>query len=652
MDDDDDEEEGESKSSSSSVPESPKSWNLQILPVVQNPNCKNEESESESKKVDLSLKLHNITKRNARQDMDETEFDDKSIFGQYESQQPQQQSPFPQQQFRDQGIPPQRPRILQSNMRFQPMSQQPPAPVRLHNPVPVSSQQQQMPDERQPPQHMSLMPESSVPEEDEEEVAAPAPKYKFNYDIPKDSFQSEVVNGQFSTFAKLPNNFESLIQSDTSFLDSMTEYPSEGGHHTGAESAPDSRSGSNPMDMSEFNSQFDNEDPGGSDASPASTPSPQPITMSQAIRSIHNRQFGSRSTPTHSAPANDDKVPAASRLRNRLFRRVRPPANVQNSNRNDQLQAAPPVHRYERRMDGDDADPYPGSSEQQFLKRLGDYEENRDEDQDEYTDQMPVKASSFHWHYGTTTTTTTPPPPPVAYPVRPQYTTPAPPPPDPSREIIAQVRVIKNGLTENIRRHGEISVKYLSEPAGPPPPQPPPTTTPPPYTTPPPPPPPQYTPPAAAQYVTPAPQPPQYNPPAPAYPTPAPVPQWYTTSAPPPQYPTPPPVPPQYATPAPPQPYNYQTIPPVPPLYARPTSPPAPPVTYSAPPPPQYTTPAPPAYWQQTPPPTTTTPAPYAWLDDSDNLPPSQLPKVVYAIMMMDKQKRGRRRVRPSHLTR
>lgn len=43
------------------------------------------------------------------------------------------------------------------------------------------------------------------------------------YDIPKDSFQAEVVNGQFGSFVNLPNNFESLIKSDTSFLEKMSK---------------------------------------------------------------------------------------------------------------------------------------------------------------------------------------------------------------------------------------------------------------------------------------------------------------------------------------------------------------------------------------------------------------------------------------------
>ena len=58
-----------------------------------------------------------------------------------------------------------------------------------------------------------------------EEEESSGPKYEFNYDIPKDSFQSDVINGQFSTFAKLPMSFESLIQSDASFLDSLSESP-------------------------------------------------------------------------------------------------------------------------------------------------------------------------------------------------------------------------------------------------------------------------------------------------------------------------------------------------------------------------------------------------------------------------------------------
>ena len=68
-------------------------------------------------------------------------------------------------------------------------------------------------------------PTSSSGEEEYSNQDKSNPKYEFNYDIPKDSFQSDIINGQFSTFAKLPMSFESLIQSDASFLDTLSEHP-------------------------------------------------------------------------------------------------------------------------------------------------------------------------------------------------------------------------------------------------------------------------------------------------------------------------------------------------------------------------------------------------------------------------------------------
>jgi hypothetical protein len=49
------------------------------------------------------------------------------------------------------------------------------------------------------------------------------PTEEFQYDFPnKESFDTKVTSGQFGTFSQLPFNFESLIQSDTSFLDALT----------------------------------------------------------------------------------------------------------------------------------------------------------------------------------------------------------------------------------------------------------------------------------------------------------------------------------------------------------------------------------------------------------------------------------------------
>ena len=56
-----------------------------------------------------------------------------------------------------------------------------------------------------------------------------SPRYEYKYDIPKDSFQTDVVNGQFGSFVNLPNSFESLIKSDTSFLEKMTNSGFGGG---------------------------------------------------------------------------------------------------------------------------------------------------------------------------------------------------------------------------------------------------------------------------------------------------------------------------------------------------------------------------------------------------------------------------------------
>lgn len=56
------------------------------------------------------------------------------------------------------------------------------------------------------------------------------PKYQFEFEIPNDSFHSEVSEGRFSTFAKLPTSFESLIKADTSFLDTLISDP---GNYTG-----------------------------------------------------------------------------------------------------------------------------------------------------------------------------------------------------------------------------------------------------------------------------------------------------------------------------------------------------------------------------------------------------------------------------------
>ena len=197
-------------------------------------------------------------------------------------------------------------------------------------------------------------------------------------------------------------------------------------------------------------------------------------------------------------------------------------------------------------------------------------------------------------------TTTTPPPP-----YNP-YTTTTPPPPLPS-DIIASVRLVKAGnpaVDQTVRRHGEIHVRYNSEPVivipAPPPP-----------------------------YTTPAPPPPVYAPPPP----PPPV---YPTAPPPPLYPTAPPPPPPYTPPPPPPRYTTTPVPyPSPEAIWRQVYPQMVVVQY-----PTTTTPPPPPVYTTT---TTTPPPPPFYLDDDDSLPPpSRSPKVIYAIMMMDKSGRVR----------
>lgn len=643
MDDDDDEEDEdqESKPASSSVPEIPKSWNLEIpLPIVHNPSCKQEASASENRKIILPGK-RNITKRSVRQAgrAEETDFDDREMFRHFDTQTQtgnimQNQHPFYQSDPTP-GHTNQRHQLTQSSPRISPMNQNPythmmqATPGPQHNPNLRSFQVNPVNIVAEPSAH-----DDGDGREEDEERAAPTPRYRFNYDIPKDSFQSQVVNGQFSTFAKLPNDFQSLIQSDTSFLDSLSEYPSTGSGHQdmNRDSHPDSHIESSGFGPRQSNDHSEGEETAATPSAHTAMSPPAHLAMSQAIRSIHNRQFGSRAIESPVATvAQDERIPAASGLQNRMFRRMRRPSGHDRKMNDQQTfssQTGPQVHRYERRMlrNDDEAEVSPKSSEQQFLRRLADYEDNYSSDDGEtgieYPDPLPVsRASNFNWQFGTTTTTPAPT-------IIPPYATPAPPPTDQNKEIIAQVRVIKNGLLENIRRQGEISVRYLSEPAGPPPPSYPTSATNPPH--------PRYATPEPT--TAPPPPPPQYTSPAPAYQPPAPIQQWYTT---------PPPPPPQYPTTTPPPPpqNTYPPFPALPPVYFRPV-PPAP--TYPPPPTPPAT-PAPQTYWQTPPPTTTTTPAaPYAWLDESENLPPSQLPKVVYAIMMMDKTgKRGRRRVSP-----
>jgi hypothetical protein len=234
--------------------------------------------------------------------------------------------------------------------------------------------------------------------------------------------------------------------------------------------------------------------------------------------------------------------------------------------------------------------------------------EYRDSWKDEPID--PKTASDFEYYYQThqqrrrritTTTTTTPapytwtpPPPPNPYTRNPNsYTTTTTPPSTPpdNKEIIAQVRLIKSGnpiVDQTVRRHGEISVKYHSEPVIV-----------------------NVVPAAIPQYTT-AQPPPPYTTTTP----PPPIPRWYPTTT---TTTTPAPY-----TPPPPETLWRHLVPQMM-LVQYPTAPPSPP-------PPVYTTT------------TTTTPSPLPYfLDDYDNIPPpSKSPRVIYAIMMMDKTGRAR----------
>lgn len=190
-----------------------------------------------------------------------------SIPGQYNS------GPTPRQRSIE-GSPYNIPLILQSPLRFEPHRQTPPPPVHPshpshpshHSPSPFvpyheehqEHQEQAEHDDRggrqdqfvfspQDNTHQNAVMQDNVDhtfagqpaidfdnednrhnikkhEKNEEQSYTP-PQYEFKYDIPKDSFQQNVVLGEFGAFAKLPKSFESLIKSDSSFLDSLAALP-------------------------------------------------------------------------------------------------------------------------------------------------------------------------------------------------------------------------------------------------------------------------------------------------------------------------------------------------------------------------------------------------------------------------------------------
>lgn len=267
--------------------------------------------------------------------------------------------------------------IVQSALRYQPSREETPTPVNLPFPGGKAAGSGHLDHQIMPHDHSN---DPNDSEQEESVSAADTPRFEFNYDIPKDSFQREVVSGQFSTFAKLPNNFESLIQSDNSFLDALSDYPhtdSESRHnetiatYNGPYAHTMSTGGSNPGNYPEY--EYDS----------IRQPAPHQIQRTQS-----QPQQSSRLSPHYL-----------------------------------------PLHQY-RRTEG-----------QGFMRRSGSSSSrvNEEIDDDEFAGER--KESGAWSQYWPTTTTTTP------------------APATGNKEIVAHVRVMKNGaIDQNIRRHGEILV--------------------------------------------------------------------------------------------------------------------------------------------------------------------------------------------------
>lgn len=252
------------------------------------------------------------------------------------------------------------------------------------------------------------------PSDKQEETASAAepPRFEFNYDIPKDSFRREVVDGHFSTFAKLPNNFESLIQSDNSFLDTLSEYPS---HHTDSESR--------------HNESVVNYEDRFSHYSSANRPS----SYSDYDYEPTHRTSSSNDKSSSSSGSGSSSSPSSSSMHQYTPRSTVQQPPSQSSRLSPHFL---PLHQYQR-------------SNRQFMRRSGNNDRYSDLDDDDFAEERKESGAwSQYWPTTTTTTTTT---------------TPPPPPPQPSnKEIVAHVRVMKNGVVDqNVRRHGEILVSIL-----------------------------------------------------------------------------------------------------------------------------------------------------------------------------------------------
>lgn len=461
---------------------------------------------------DLASKIMRRQKRNVEQDRRNSY----PTNPQYEMHQRQQQQKFQQYQ------PPSQQQELQDNQKFDNQNSNSNSPP--HG-VPYGSQSEENnPSDHEPvintPRQMSLRGmgnDKRSNSEEEDTRDSRGPKYEFNYDIPKDSFQSDVINGQFSTFAKLPMSFESLIQSDASFLDSLAEQAPESVDRSVSRnynnvpstySAPSTSQMRDPRNeqVSNLRTNSDDSDYDSEVFEPAQRPPTSQIQNSPHHQySTQNQQYHGPETPQQ--PQKLIQLPASQPP---MRQPVELPVYVNGGNEQsegyeyvnlkpqvNQRPSMPPQYIAPPRRA-----PLKGlirQASQAFRQPYQGFMERSSSDDSGQNALMPDRRSRFHLlqqrrrfdrnQYPNMVSEQR-----IKDMMMTYYTTTPPPPPPPQKVVNAQLQVIKNGLPTLPVLPKQLSINYVS---GPPPPPPPPknpydmyTTTPPPP--PPPPPPPRY----------------------------------------------------------------------------------------------------------------------------------------------------------------
>ena len=338
------------------------------------------------------------------------------------------------------------------------------------------------------PQAMGHEKKSNNDEEDNQ-----GPRYEFNYDIPKDSFQSDVINGQFSTFAKLPMSFESLIQSDASFLDSLAEQPPENIDRSITKSynnVPSPYTHPPTSQMRNAKNEKTNTDDSDYDSEVYEPPPPPQPPQRQPVNQMQYSQ------PNQFRPPNQQYYPPTNYAQNQKFLQHSPPpvakpvelpVYVVGTNEQPEgyeyenvkphgnqrpnfphqlmtpLRKAPPLKGLIRQASQAFRQPY----QERFMERSSvDYPEP----QNFISIQQP-RTNVIHRHKKSNLR---------QYPnfaseqrnrdMMVYYTTTPPPPPPPQKVVNAQLQVIKNGIPTLPALPKQLSINYISGPPPPPPP--------------------------------------------------------------------------------------------------------------------------------------------------------------------------------------